>query len=511
MHTENADKRRLMLLGAGTALVLFGLLHADTAVFLSLLWWQHQAYGHGLLLIPVGLYMLWMRRQQLAMQPWQPSLLGLGFLVGVALIAWLGAISGIDLLSQMAFAAAPIGIVWSLFGFAVVRVAAFPLGCMLLVIPVWDVLIPPLQEITTVAATHILRFIGVPVHVEGHYMTIPRGQFAIERVCAGLRYLLAMVSIATLFAYMHLRSPLRASVFIIVSVLLSVVFNWIRVTGIIFAGYVTEMRSSLVHDHEFFGWVLFTVALAPLLWLGSRLADTHKASSDGTTANRISSETAAPAQKPALTIACVLALVTAPTAAAWLLTQQGQSPGNADIAPIRATAAWRGPLAATAEWQPIYGGATALHAAAYEFAGESVQIDLRLAYFATNVQGSELVSVEHADYRESNWRRVREFKRALPNEPPIFETLVRATGGGSTKTRLIWRWFVIGERTTNSPEKAKLLGLLGRLSGDPSGAIVAVSTASQTENIATMRERLALFVANMAPAINQRIASLSVD
>ena len=47
-------KRRVVVAGALAALALFAVLHQETMVFLGQMWWNHQAYGHGLLLIPVG-------------------------------------------------------------------------------------------------------------------------------------------------------------------------------------------------------------------------------------------------------------------------------------------------------------------------------------------------------------------------------------------------------------------------------------------------------------------------
>jgi exosortase A len=503
--SDHSALRRAAITAAIAALLLFGLLQKDTVVFLGQLWWNHQAYGHGLLLIPVGIYLLWVSRKELATLQWGPSWLGAIFLCGVAFVSWLGAISGINVLSQTAIAAAPLGVVWTLFGTAVVRAAVFPLTCMFLVVPFWEMLVSPLQDVTTAASTYLLRLIGVPVYVEGNYMTIPKGQFSIERVCAGLRYLLAMVSIASMYAYMHLRGVRRSLTFIATSIGLSIVFNWIRVTGIIFAGHITDMQTSLVHDHEMFGWVLFVIALLPLLWLGGRMADAGAAKKEGDTANEPSF--AAPTTaKLVVAVVTVSVLVSVPTGATWWVAQQSATATSLQFAKITDVPGWDGPLRANPDWQPQYLGADARYEASFEHADQKA--DIRIAYFAHNVEGSELVTYRHADFRSDQWTVVREFRRQVPNGgPPVAETLVRSAKNAEVQ-RLIWRWYVVGTRMTASPEKAKIYGLWGRLTGKPSGAIVSISAAGRNQSPDLLRTRLTEFTNAVLVDVTARLVAL---
>jgi len=47
---------------------------------------------------------------------------------------------------------------------------------------------------------------------------------------------------------------------------LGLLANWIRIFALIIIGHITEMQSSLMSDHEFFGWALFAAILFPSIY-----------------------------------------------------------------------------------------------------------------------------------------------------------------------------------------------------------------------------------------------------
>src|SRR5690554_8110709 len=54
-------------------------------------------------------------------------------------------------------------------------------------------------------------------------------------------------------------------------VVFALVANWIRVFVIIYMGYKTNMQSSLIDDHDNFGWWVFAGTLVPLYFIARRL------------------------------------------------------------------------------------------------------------------------------------------------------------------------------------------------------------------------------------------------
>lgn len=246
----------------------------DTAWSIGVSWEKYKSYSHGYLVVPISAYIVWLRRQEwLGVQPaglwWVAALLlpvSLGWAVASLLDVQLGLHVGFFLQFFL--------INWALLGNRAMWVLAAPLAYLFLALPIWNHLVPVLQDHTADTAAWGVRAFGVPVFHEGYYLVIPEGTFVVAEVCAGLRYLLATLSICGFYAMLNLRHWASALVFIAGSVAISVVFNWIRVVMVILAGHLTEMQSPIVvgsDAHIIHGWVTFGVALIPIFFLGSWL------------------------------------------------------------------------------------------------------------------------------------------------------------------------------------------------------------------------------------------------
>jgi len=82
-----------------------------------------------------------------------------------------------------------------------------------------------------------------------------------------------MLTISSLYAYLNYSRWTTRAVLVVTAILFGLIINWMRVFIIIVVGYMSDMQSELVKDHDFFGWVLFAVALIPLFILAYKYAD----------------------------------------------------------------------------------------------------------------------------------------------------------------------------------------------------------------------------------------------
>jgi len=146
-------------------------------------------------------------------------------------------------------------------------------------VPVWGVLITPLQNLSTTAVTFIMGFTGIPLFVERNLITIPAGVFEIAGGCSGLRYLLVSLSISSLYIFLNIRSYKNGFIFLLLAILGALITNWLRITGLILIGHFTEMTSPLMEDHNSFGWYLYVPFIMVLFYFGNKyLADEPKQS-----------------------------------------------------------------------------------------------------------------------------------------------------------------------------------------------------------------------------------------
>ena len=85
------------------------------------------------------------------------------------------------------------------------------------------------------------------------------GKWLVAQGCSGLRYVIAAVMLGWLFANLMYRSRLRQLLFVVFSLVFSVVANGVRVFGIIMIGQLVSIRVASGVDHLIYGWILFTL------------------------------------------------------------------------------------------------------------------------------------------------------------------------------------------------------------------------------------------------------------
>ncbi|MGB0936515.1 MAG: exosortase [Colwellia sp.] len=149
----------------------------------------------------------------------------------------------------------------------------FPTTFFIFLIPLWGVLVPLLQKISVIVVTFIMSFTGVPTFVEGEIITIPAGVFEIADGCSGLRYIIVSLAISSLFIFLNIRNTKKAILFLLITVLGALLTNWVRITALILIGEYTNMESSLMEDHNTFGWYLYIPFMVLLFFLGNRLSE----------------------------------------------------------------------------------------------------------------------------------------------------------------------------------------------------------------------------------------------
>jgi exosortase/archaeosortase family protein len=149
----------------------------------------------------------------------------------------------------------------------------FPAAFLIFIFPFWGVLVPLLQNVSIAAVTYMMSFTGVPTYVEAEMITIPAGVFEIADGCSGLRYMIVSLAIGSLFIFLNIRDTKRAALFLSLTILGALLTNWIRITALILIGEYTNMESSLMEDHNTFGWYLYVPFINLLFYWGNKLSD----------------------------------------------------------------------------------------------------------------------------------------------------------------------------------------------------------------------------------------------
>jgi exosortase/archaeosortase family protein len=119
----------------------------------------------------------------------------------------------------------------------------------------------------------LLRLTGVPVIQDGLYFSIPSGNFEVIKACSGIRYLIATVALATLFAHFTYRSWRRILIFMSLALVVPIIGNSLRAYLIVMIAHLSKMKYAVGIDHFIYGWLMFALMIALLFWIGGRFRE----------------------------------------------------------------------------------------------------------------------------------------------------------------------------------------------------------------------------------------------
>ena len=251
------------------ALVITGLVIPDTYHTLHELWTKNnETYSHGYILLGFAIYVL---VTDFRWQQFSPSFLYAPLALAAGLV-WLAAEAVQVMLIQTLVLP---GVLWcllaSMVGFKNSLKTLVPVLSLYLALPVMDILVVPLQNLTTWVNTRLIQAVGITAYIETYNIHMPYGIMRIAHGCAGLNYLLAGMCLGIFYAYLNLQRLSLQLKAVAVILLLSLVGNWIRVFALIMIGYESKMQSDLVYDHGFFGWIIFAVLAVFFFFYAKRL------------------------------------------------------------------------------------------------------------------------------------------------------------------------------------------------------------------------------------------------
>jgi exosortase len=236
-----------------------------------------QFYGdpgdsHGFLIPFFSAYLIWLKRDRLTCIEKSPSLIGLGIVLGAIGLLYLGSIGAELFLTRISLVFAIAGLIFYFWGTATVRLLAFPLCFLLLMIPlpaiIYNGLVFPLQLLSSRFATATLEMIKVvPVLREGNLLILPHCTLEVVEACSGIRSLMALVALGLGYAYLAERNLGIRALLVIAMVPIAIVANGFRVVLAALLAYYKGAQTVDGFLHPITGLVIFLVAVLSLLTL----------------------------------------------------------------------------------------------------------------------------------------------------------------------------------------------------------------------------------------------------
>jgi exosortase len=243
--------------------------YATTLSSLARQWASDEDFSHGFFVIPLAVWFLWERRAALWQAPVRPSAAGLA-MVAASLLVFIAGRFGAELfLTRVSLVGVIAGAVLFLAGRDHLRLAAFPIAFLLLMIPlpsiVFNQITFPLQGVASRAGEAVIAAAGVPVLREGNILHVPGHALEVVEACSGIRSLMSLLMLAVVLGYFTGGGTARRILLAAAAVPIAIVANAMRVAGTGLASYWISPEVADGFFHGFSGWMVFIVALAGLL------------------------------------------------------------------------------------------------------------------------------------------------------------------------------------------------------------------------------------------------------
>lgn len=237
--------------------------------------WPLEPYsGGGFLIPPIAAYLVWLKRDRLRSLPMRGSNWGLLVLAAGAMAFFIGSWTGIHYPYAVSFIIVIWGLVLWLAGAAVAMELLFPVAFLVFMIPLsWalDALTFPLRLLATRAAAWLPQALGLPTVVDGTDIHVAGYSLLIDLPCSGLRFVLALMAGAALFAYFAEVSAWRKLVIFASSVGIALVANIIRIDMALLLGKSFGKEAAEGFYHNVAGLLVFAFALVCLYYVSRML------------------------------------------------------------------------------------------------------------------------------------------------------------------------------------------------------------------------------------------------
>ncbi|HSO43924.1 MAG TPA: exosortase A [Rhodoferax sp.] len=482
----------------------------DTASAIVRIWMQSDTFTHGFLVVPIVVWLVWRKRAVLALLQPRPNAWAI-LLLALAAFGWLlGDLVAVNALTQLAFVSMLVLLVPAILGLAVTRAIAFPLAFMFFAVPIGEFAMPQLMNWTADFTIQALRLSGIPVYREGLQFVIPSGNWSVVEACSGVRYLIASVTVGTLFAYLNYQSTQRRVLFIIVSIIVPVIANWLRAYMIVMLGHYSGNTLATGVDHLIYGWLFFGVVILLMFLIGARWAEPEPSVSaadiDSVTLKKSALHNL-PSAPPRFELVAVLValLVAAPLLGRSALDAANNAATPQLAAPAMLSPAWSRAAEPVAVFKPAFVNPSAEFNASYAAAENSV--GLYLGYYRQQDYSRKLVSSQNVlvTSKDPQWAQVSSStSKASFNGAPLtlrVAELRQSSAGLSNNARLtVWQVYWVNGRLTSSDILAKAYGAFYRLLGRGDDAAVIVLYTPKGEGLEG-HARLQAFVQDNAAAI----------
>ena len=446
-------------------------------------------YNHGFLVLASSAYLLYQQKSNLSSLVPAPQNWALVPLLGLSLVWFFARAIDIQTIQYAVLPFLILCMAFINFGFRAMKLIFIPIIIILFALPIWELALPALQNLSTFITHENIKLTGRAVFVEGNFIHVSGGSFFIEESCSGLRFLLVSIILTLINSNLNNHNSKQTISLLAYAIVLALIANWVRVFIIIMIGDFTRMEHPLVHDHLNFGWVVYTfVTLMPYFLVARKFSPNLYSKIEQTTE-------ALPQRDNSL--ATILLTVIFALSGPILLTFYNNDTQNIGVEAGRninvefSDSSQNNPVEwlesnsvsrFNQSWSPDFLGKF-LHFKTSYSNNTDKEVDVNLIYYPTQSQGSELINVLNTLSDEPSWMVADDKDQtvSLNIQAGVLTAreviLISRTG----QSRLMWYWYSVGGLVTANEYLAKLLQIQAVFTDNHGASMITFSTNCELE------------------------------
>ncbi|MHB9155763.1 MAG: exosortase/archaeosortase family protein [Endomicrobiales bacterium] len=263
----------------GPVLLLAGLVYCRTFAWLYERFSAPESYySHGFIVPLIAACLVWRKKDELKALPWEYDGRGTWLLAAALALHAFGTLAGVYFVSGLSLLLFVFGCALYLFGKTLTGRLLFPLSFLAFMLPLPLVAVNavsfPLRMMATKLSVFFLAAAGLPVSSEGFRILFPRDVLVVGDPCSGLRSLISLLAMGSVFAYLLNAGFLKKTLLLLLAVPLALASNILRLIALCLLTYAFGAASVKGIYHDATGYLVFAVSFAGLwyAWRGLECA-----------------------------------------------------------------------------------------------------------------------------------------------------------------------------------------------------------------------------------------------
>jgi exosortase len=249
--------------------VILGWAYWPTFLTVGAAWLSNPDYTHGFFVIPISLWLLWLRREHAPIATMRIDWRGLLLLLlagGIRCFAGRFYVLQLDAWSIPIWVA---GVVWTLFGWQLLRWALPAIAFLWFATPlpgtIEIILSTPLQQLAASASAWVLRLIGQPALVQGTTILLDDKPLDVERACSGLRMFYGIFALAVACVALSRPERWKAVLVLFAAAPVAIIANVFRIVITALLMKFASNESAQKFSHDLAGIVMIPLAVTMFL------------------------------------------------------------------------------------------------------------------------------------------------------------------------------------------------------------------------------------------------------